>query len=181
MGVVTDGADSVDLLVGTIGRAHGIRGEVSVNVRTDEPERRFARGTVLRTTHGPMTVAATRWNQARLLVRFEQVPDRTAAERLRGLELRVDVPADERPDDPDEYYDHQLIGLQVESAAGELLGEVSDVLHLPSQDVLVVRRDGRDGRDRLVPFVAQIVPEVDVTAGKVVVEDVPGLLEDLEG
>jgi 16S rRNA processing protein RimM len=170
--------ETIDLLVGTIGRPHGIRGEVSVNVRTDEPERRFAVGSVMQTRRGPFTVGSTRWHQSRLLVHFDEVPDRTAAEQLRGLELRVDVALGDRPDDPDEFYDHHLVGLRAESAAGDPLGEVVDVLHLPMQDVLVVRRDGRD---RLVPFVSEIVHEVDLDSGRAVVEEIPGLLEDIEG
>jgi 16S rRNA processing protein RimM len=166
---------TVDVLVGTIGRAHGIRGELSVHVRTDEPERRFAAGAVLRTSRGALTVAATRWHQSRLLVRFEEVPDRTAAEQLRGLELRMDVAADERPDDPEEYYDHQLVGLQGVARDGRVLGQVAEVLHLPMQDMLVLRHEGRD---QLVPFVADIVPVVDLAAGRVVVEDLPGLLDE---
>jgi 16S rRNA processing protein RimM len=175
---VTSGEDTIDVLVGMVGRAHGIQGEVSVSVRTDEPDRRFATGSVLQTRRGPLTVRSTRWHQARLLVRFDEVPDRTAAEELRGLELRVDVAIGDRPDDPEEFYDHHLVGLRAESPSGDLFGEVVDVLHLPMQDVLVVRRDGRD---RLVPFVSEIVPEVDVDRGRVVVDAIPGLLDDTEG
>jgi 16S rRNA processing protein RimM len=178
MSHVSNPPHTVDLLVGTIGRAHGIKGEVSVHVRTDEPQRRFAVGAVLRSTRGPLTVATTRWHQSRLLVRFEEIPDRTAAELLRGSELRIDAPVGERPSDPEEFYDHQLVGLRVESAEGEHLGEVSDVLHLPAQDLLVV---ARDGDERLVPFVAELVPDIDVDAGRVVVSDVPGLLDDQPG
>lgn len=171
------GEETIDVLVGTVGRPHGVRGEVSVNVLTDEPERRFAAGSVLQTPRGPLTVGTTRWHQARLLVRFDEVPDRTAAEQLRGLELRVDVARDERPADPEEFYDHQLVGLLVESTAGDPLGELVDVLHLPMQDVLVVRREGRD---RLIPFVSEIVHEVDLDEGRAVVEAIPGLLDEGE-
>ena len=169
---------TVDVLVGQVGRAHGIRGDVSVNVRTDEPERRFADGAVLQTARGPVTVAATRWHHARLLVRFEGVADRSAAEQLRGLELRVDVAADERPEDPEEYYDHQLVGLRAETSDGRRLGDVTEVLHLPMQDVLVLRHAGAD---RLVPFVTEFVPVVDLDEGRVVVEAVPGLLDETPG
>ncbi|MGH3506883.1 MAG: ribosome maturation factor RimM, partial [Nocardioidaceae bacterium] len=114
----------------------------------------------------------------RLLVRFEGIADRTAAEQLRGLELRVDVPADESPEDPEEYYDHQLVGLRAEASDGRSLGEVTEVLHLPMQDVLVLRHEGAD---RLVPFVTDFVPVVDLDAGRVVVEAVPGLLDETSG
>lgn len=175
---MTAAEGTIDVLVGVIARPHGIQGEVSVNVRTDEPERRFAVGSVMQTRRGPLTVQSTRWHQSRLLVRFDEAPDRTAAEQLRGLELRVDVARGDRPEDPEEFYDHHLVGLRAESPSGEPFGEVVDVLHLPMQDVLVVRREGRD---RLVPFVSEIVPEVDVDGGRVVVDEIPGLLDDAEG
>ena len=110
-------------------------------------------------------MAATRWHQSTLLVRFEELPDRTTAEAARGLLLHADVPADESPDDPDEFYDHQLVGLAAEDLDGRALGEVTAVLH-GAQDLLQVR--ATDGRDALVPFVAALVPEVDVAAGRVV-------------
>jgi 16S rRNA processing protein RimM len=167
--------DTIDLLVGKVGRAHGVRGDVLIDVRTDEPDRRFAAGTSFATTRGPLTVASSRWHGQRLLIRFAEVTGRTAAEELRGVELRISVPADMRPDDPEEFYDHHLVGLRAESSGGAPLGEVTDVLHLPAQDVLVVRHDERDV---LVPFVFDIVPLVDVDTGRVVIVDVPGLLED---
>jgi 16S rRNA processing protein RimM len=167
-------SETVELLVGTIGRAHGIRGDVTIDVRTDEPDRRFAPGTVFTTRRGSLTVATARWHSSRLLVRFAEVPGRTAAEGLRGTELRIEVAADERPDDPEEFYDHQLIGLAVQDKDGAVVGEVGDVLHLPSQDLLVVRRP--DGTEAMVPFVGEFVPSVDLAAGHVVVTDSAGLL-----
>jgi 16S rRNA processing protein RimM len=101
------------------------------------------------------------------------VTDRTAAEALRGTLLVVDVDPGEQPDDPDEFYDHQLVGLAAVDLAGAPLGEVADVLHLPAQDLLAVRAP--DGRELLVPFVAAIVPTVDLAAGRVVVDPPPGL------
>jgi 16S rRNA processing protein RimM len=167
--------DTIDLLVGKVGRAHGVRGDVVIDVRTDEPDRRFAAGTTFATSRGPLTVASSRWHGQRLLVCFAEVTGRTAAEEFRGVELRISVPADMRPDDPEEFYDHHLVGLRAESPEGQALGEVTDVLHLPAQDVLVVRHDERDV---LVPFVVDIVPVVDLDARRVVIVDVPGLLED---
>jgi 16S rRNA processing protein RimM len=172
------------VVVGKVGRPHGIRGEVSVEPRTDEPDRRFAVGTVLTTEapRGParppaLTVGASRRHQDRLLVRFEELPDRTAAEAARGLLLVLDVPADEEPEDPEEFYDHQLVGLRVETTAGDAVGEVTAIEHGAAQDLLVVRRD--HGGEALVPFVTRLVPVIDVPARRVVVEAVPGLLEDL--
>jgi 16S rRNA processing protein RimM len=176
-----DRAESIEVVVGRIGKPHGVRGEVTVEVRTDEPDRRFAVGTTLRAERPSgqaapwpeLTIAGTRWHRSTLLVDFEELPDRTAAESARGLLLHVAVPADESPDDPDEYYDHQLVGLAAEDLDGRPLGEVSAVLH-GAQDILQIRTP--DGRDTLVPFVAALVPEVDVPGGRVVVADRPGLV-----
>jgi 16S rRNA processing protein RimM len=164
---------SVEITVGKIGRAHGLRGDVFLEVRTDEPERRFAPGTRFGTRRGVLVLESTRWHGARLLARFEKVSDREGADLLRGIELRVDVPADERPEDPDEFYDHQLRGLAAHLETGERVGSVSDVLHLPGQDMLVL---DIDATEVLVPFVAEIVTSVDVDAGRVEITDRPGLL-----
>jgi 16S rRNA processing protein RimM len=171
---------SVEVIVGVVGRAHGIRGEVTVDVRTDEPERRFAPGTVLRPETGgaPLTVDSAREHSGRLLVRFREHPDRTAVERLRGTVLVVDVDAAERPTEAEEYYDRQLIGLRVLDAAGSDVGSVVEVVHLPEQDLLTIRTDAGD---RLVPFVAALVSQVDLAAGTVRLADLPGLLNDIDG
>ncbi|HSS67382.1 MAG TPA: ribosome maturation factor RimM [Nocardioidaceae bacterium] len=166
----------MEVLVGRVARAHGLRGEVAVEIRTDVPELRFAVGAVFGTDRGTLTVAATRWNSARLLIRFKEAADRESAERLRGTQLLVEIDADETPDDPDEFYDHQLIGLRALDAAGAEIGRVGAVLHLPAQDVLVVERDGREA---LVPFVSEHVPAVDVVAGSLTIADGSGLLEPL--
>ena len=167
--------ETVDVLVGTIGRAHGLRGEVSVHVRTDEPERRFTPGASLRVGDRPLTVASARWHSGTLLLGLEGVTDRTAAEALRGRELWADVPAGEAPAEEGEYWDRQLVGLEVLDAAGAVAGTIGEVLHLPAHDVLVVRTSGGD---RLVPFVSEVVPVVDLEAGHVRVADIGGLLSD---
>ncbi|OLT26766.1 ribosome maturation factor RimM [Nocardiopsis sp. CNR-923] len=165
------------LVVGRIGRAHGVRGDVAVDVRTDDPAQRFAVGSVLTTDPadaGPLRVTASRRHSGRLIVRFEGVADRDAAEELRGTALLVDS-ADIGPTgDPDEFHDHELIGLAVVTTGGELVGTVEDVLH-HAQDVLVVTTD--EGREVLVPFVSALVPEVDVTGGRLVVDPPGGLLD----
>ncbi|HET6727819.1 MAG TPA: ribosome maturation factor RimM [Jiangellaceae bacterium] len=165
--------------VGRIGRAHGIRGEVSVEVRTDTPELRFADGARLTTEPagaGPLVVGHTRWHSGRLLVRFDGVSDRAVAEGLRGVRLLAEVGAGERLDDPEEFFDHQLVGLRAVTTAGDDVGDITDVLHLPGQDLLVVRRP--DNGETLVPFVTEIVPEVDLAAGQVVLDPPVGLIED---
>jgi 16S rRNA processing protein RimM len=164
--------------VGRIGRAHGIKGEVGVDVRTDEPDRRFADGaTVVTISKVPrtLTVEASRWHSGRLLVRFVGVPDRTAAEQLRNLVVQSEIDEDERPEDPDEYYDRELIGLAVRTTDGAEAGEVIDVVHLPSQDLLEIRRPA--GNAVLVPLVDALVPELNVDKGYVLVADRPGLLD----
>lgn len=171
----------MDVVVGRIGRPHGLRGEVSVEVRTDDPEGRLAPGSTLRTdpaAAGPLTVAAGRVHSGRLLLAFEGHDDRSAAERLRGVLLVADVDPDERPEDPEEYFDRQLEGLAVRTVDGQVVGTLHDVLHLPGQDVLAVRRP--DGSEVLVPFVHEIVPTVDLDAGHVLVDAPPGLLSPVE-
>jgi 16S rRNA processing protein RimM len=181
---------TTEVVVGRIGRAHGVHGEVSVEPRTDEPRRRFADGAVLgtRTPQGTapqapdrpsrLTVLRTRWHQSRLLVTFAELSDRTAAETVRGLTLVTDVDTAETPDDPEEFYDHQLVGLAVVTTDGAPVGEVTEVLHSAGQDLLTVHTG--DGREVLVPFVAALVPVVDVPGGKLEVADRPGLLTPLD-
>jgi 16S rRNA processing protein RimM len=168
----------VQVVVGRIGKAHGIRGEVTVEVRTDDPDVRFAVDAEL-TTDRPdrpvLVVERARPHHGRLLVQFQGVPDRNAAELLRGTLLSVDAGDDPSLDDPDEFYDHQLVGLSAVTVGGEVLGEVADVVHLPASVLLAVRREG--AREVLVPFVRSIVPEVDLPGGRVVVDPPPGLLE----
>ena len=181
---------TTEVVIGRVGKPHGVRGEVSVELRTDEPDRRFADGAVLGTRlprggvpHGAdrparLTVAGTRWHQSRLLVTFDGVAGRTAAEALRGLTLVVDVDLGEQPDDPAEFYDHQLVGLAVVTTDGDAVGELSEVIHGAGQDLIAVRTP--DGREVLVPFVEALVPVVDVAAGRVEVADRPGLITPLE-
>jgi 16S rRNA processing protein RimM len=170
----------MQLVVGRIGRPHGIRGDVLVDVRTDDPELRFAAGTVIATepaADGPLTITGFHWHSGRLLLHFAGFDDRDRAEDLRGITLVVDSADLEDPGDPEEFRDYQLIGLTVLTAAGEQVGQVADVLHY-GQDLLVIKGDGpRQGAEILVPFVAPLVPEVDVTAGRLVIDPPPGLLD----
>jgi 16S rRNA processing protein RimM len=168
------------VVVGRIGRPHGIRGEVTVETRTDEPDERFAPGAVL-SVDGPvkeLVVERTHWHSGRLLVTFRGAADRNDAEALRGLLLHVERDPDEMPDDPEEYYDSSLEGCAVVLTDGTAVGTVVEVVHLPAQDLLSVRT--ADERDVLVPFVSEIVPSVDVAARRIVIDPPPGLLEDVE-
>ena len=166
------------LIVGQIARPHGVRGEVVVEVRTDEPQERYAVGSVLQTdptVAGPLTVVESRPHQGRFLVTFDGIADRDAADGLRGVLLCVDS-ADVPPsDDPDEFSDHELVGLRARTPAGEDLGEVVRIEHAPANDLLVLRRP--DGGSALVPFVKAFVPEVDVAGGRVVLTPPDGLFD----
>jgi 16S rRNA processing protein RimM len=162
------------VVIGRIGRAHGIRGELNVEIRTDEPDRRFAPGATVICDGQPFTVDSSRHHSGRLLVAFRGVSDRTAAEQLHGRILEAEVDEAERPDDPEEFYDHQLVGLEARGPDDAVFGTVTSVAHLPHQDTLVV---DADGREVLVPFVSALVPIVDVAEGYLRVADVPGLLD----
>ena len=166
-----------DLVIGRVGPARGLAGQVFVVPFTDAPEQRFAPGAVLRTDpphRGPLTVESSSFAGPKLVVRFEQVSDRIAAEALKGTHLVID--AGERPelDDPDEFYTSDLIGLAVTTVAGEDLGTVEDVLDIAGSDYLVLTVEGAE---RLVPFVAAIVPTVDIAGGKVVIDPPEGLFD----
>jgi 16S rRNA processing protein RimM len=165
------------VVVGRIGRPHGVRGEVTVEVRTDDPDLRFVPGAVLRTDpaeRGPITIAGVHWHSGTLLLRLEGVDSREAAEAIRNTELLVDVADLPEIEDPDTYYDHQLLGLTARLPDGTVLGEITVVRH-EAQDLLVVRRP--EGGDLLIPFVSAIVPTVDLDGGFVVVDPPEGLLE----
>ena len=166
----------MELVVGRIGRPHGVRGEVSVDVRTDDPEQRYAPGAVL--TADPsrrlLTVVASRWHHGRLLVQFEDSVGREGAEALRGQLLVVDSTT-AGGTEPGEYWDHQLVGLAVLRLDGSKVGEIIEVIHLPGSEVLAIRRE--DGGEALIPFVAAIVPTVDIELGHVVIDPPEGLLE----
>ncbi|HZS21737.1 MAG TPA: ribosome maturation factor RimM [Pseudonocardiaceae bacterium] len=162
-------------MVGRVGRPHGLRGEVTVQVRTDFPEQRFAVGAQLCSDAGRvLTVEAVRSHRGVLLVRFAGITGRETATELRGCILTVD--ATELPDltDPDEFYDHQLEGLAAVGPDGVELGKVREVVHAPASDLLVL--DTANG-EVLVPFVHAIVPEVDLAGGRVVLNPPAGLLD----
>lgn len=169
----------MQLVVARIGRAHGIKGEVTVEVRTDEPELRLGPGAVLATDPagvGPLTIESGRVHSGRLLLRFEGVRDRTAAEALRNTLLIADVDPEERPEDPDEFYDHQLIDLDVVLADGTEVGRISEISHLPSQDLFIVERP--DGSEVMIPFVEEIVSSIDLDEQKAVITPPPGLIDE---
>ncbi|WP_338783382.1 ribosome maturation factor RimM [Streptomyces sp. DG1A-41] len=169
----------MQLVVARIGRAHGIKGEVTVEVRTDEPELRLAPGAVLATdpaSAGPLTIETGRVHSGRLLLRFQGVSDRTGAEALRNTLLIAEVDPEELPEGEDEYYDHQLIDLDVVTADGTEVGRITEISHLPTQDLFIVERP--DGSEVMIPFVEEIVAEIDLEEQKAVITPPPGLIDD---
>lgn len=169
----------MDVVVGRIAKAHGIRGELAVDVRTDSPEERFRIGAAVTTklrdgSERELTIAAAREHSGRLLVRFEEVLTRDVAETLRGALLLADTATLPPTEDPDEFYDHELAGLRAELADGTVLGKVVEIVHSPAGELLEL---DVDGREVLVPFVRAIVPTVDVAGGRVVLDPPEGLLD----
>ncbi len=154
------------LLVGRIGRAHGILGEATIEIRTDEPDRRFAIGSAVQTdSHGDLKVVSGRVHNGILLLGFEGITDRNSIEKLRNTLLYADVDINESNDD-DEYHVMQLIGCFAVLESGEAFGEITDVVNLPGQDLLAIKTAQGE---QLIPFVHQLVPTVDIASKKVVV------------
>ncbi|MEE1814511.1 ribosome maturation factor RimM [Streptomyces sp. NPDC004288] len=169
----------MQLVVARVGRAHGIRGEVTVEVRTDEPELRLGPGAVLLTdpaSAGPLTIESGKVHSGKLLLRFEGVRDRNAAEALRNTLLIAEVDPEELPEEEDEYYDHQLMDLDVVLADGTEIGRITEISHLPSQDLFIVERP--DGTELMIPFVSSIVTEIDLEEQRAVIDPPPGLIDD---
>jgi 16S rRNA processing protein RimM len=170
----------VELVVGRVVKAHGVAGELVVEVRTDDPDSRFAPGSVLlgKPRQGPQreyTVESIRDHGGRLLVRLAGIDDRDVADAMRGVVFVID--SDELPpiDDPDEFYDHQLEGLAVRTVDGRDVGTVAEVLHTAAGELLAVGRDG--GGEVLVPFVSAIVTSVSLADRLIEIDPPEGLLE----
>jgi 16S rRNA processing protein RimM len=172
------------LLVARIGKPHGLHGEVTVQAHTDDPEGRFTPGTVFATeavagsgVPRELTLRSARLHGRIWLLAFEQIPDRTGAESLRGTRLFIDAAtaAESQTEDDEGYYEDELVGLAAVGVDGTALGEVSGLETGVAQDLLVVRL--ATGAEALVPFVEAIVPEVDLAAGRVVIDPPPGLFE----
>lgn len=172
------------VLVGVVVRVHGLRGETVVDLHTDAPEERFAPGTELAVRRAggargaSLRVATARPHSGRMLVRFDGVSDRDGAEALRGAQLLMSTSALDAPDDPDEFHAHQLEGLRAELTDGTVVGTVREVVHGPGGELLVLARP--DGPEAMVPFVAAIVPTVDLDGGRVVLDPPEGLLDPEE-
>jgi len=155
------------LNVGRIGRAHGILGEATIEVRTDLAEERFAIGAQLETdSHGVLTVESARVHNGILLLGFTGISDRNSVEKLRDVLLYSEVDIDEPGFEEDDYHVLQLIGCKAYLVDGDLLGEVTEVLNLPGQDVLSIKSENGEV---LIPFVHQLVPIVDIKAKRMTV------------
>ncbi|WP_320535842.1 ribosome maturation factor RimM [Pseudarthrobacter sp. IC2-21] len=166
----------MQLQVARIGKPHGIRGEVTVQVLTDAPADRFVPGTefvVEPASAGPLTVESARWNKDILLLAFEQIETRNQAETLRGAKLFIET--EELDEDDDEgWYEHELVGLEAR-VGSQVVGKVAALHTLPVQDLLVI--EDADGKEILIPFVEQIVPEVNVAGGYILLTPPDGLFE----
>ncbi len=164
--------DEPTVVVGVVTGVHGLRGEVSVQNRSDNPDRWTPGGTVFREDGAPLTISASRRHGRRLLVSFAGVSDRSSAEALRGTVLVV--PESWLPDLPEgEWWAHQLEGCEVRTVSGRILGVVREVIPNPANDLWVAVDDA--GRETLVPALADLLIDVDVAARTIVVDDVPGL------
>lgn len=174
----------MDLVIGRVVKTHGVRGEVVVDIRTDDPADRFAVGTVLRGRaprnagggESEYRVAAARMHAGRLLLSLDEVRGRDEADALRGTLFVIDAADVDSGDDPDEFYDHELEGLPVTTVDGDAVGTVKEVLHLPGGELLSVLTG--DGREVLVPFVHEIVPVV--TLDGIEIDPPDGLIEPIE-
>lgn len=193
----------MELIVGRIVKSHGIRGEVVVDIRTDSPEERFVPGATLlvRAPHrhadattlpAQLTIAAARQHSGRLLVCFDTITDRTAAEALRGCHLLVDSANLAPLEDDDEFYDHELLGLKVLLLARDSDGEpdtdatptgpigtVAEIMHTAAGEILAIATPNdvpTGGQEILVPFVAQFVPQINLEHGTLTVCPPDGLL-----
>ena len=166
----------MQVVVARVGKAHGLRGEVTVQVLTGAPDERFVPGATFATepaAAGPLVLRSARDNNGILLLGFEHTDDRSGAEALRGTRLLAEVLADTGEEEV--WYERDLVGLRAVTVDGAQIGEVTALQSRPAQDLLVLRLSG--GREALVPFVTAIVPEVDIEGGRVVLNPPPGLLD----
>ncbi|MCW2650113.1 MAG: rRNA processing protein RimM [Mycobacterium sp.] len=173
----------MELVVGRVVKAHGVTGEVVVEIRTDDPDQRFAPGATLRGRPArggaarEYTIEWVRPHGGRLLAQLSGVGDRDAADALRGVLFIVD--SEELPpiEDPDEFYDHQLEGLRVHTADGRGVGVVAEVLHTAAGELLAVRTGEGTGSEVLIPFVGAIVTSVSLRDKTIEIDPPEGLLE----
>ncbi|MGE2835660.1 ribosome maturation factor RimM [Mycobacterium sp. SMC-4] len=173
----------MELVIGRVAKAHGVTGELAVEVRTDDPDERFVPGATLRGRapkgggHRDYVIESVRSHGGRLLMRLVGVTDRDGADRLRGTLFVVDSAELPPIEDPDEFYDHQLEGLAVWTVGGDCVGTVAEVLHTAGGELLSVRAEGDAGFEVLVPFVSAIVVSVSLEDQKMIIDPPEGLLD----
>jgi 16S rRNA processing protein RimM len=171
----------MELVIGRVAKAHGVGGEIAVDIRTDDPDRRFVKGASLRTrardkTERTFVIESVREHGGRLLMRLDGIASRDAAEALRGSLFLVDSAELPPIDEPDEFYDHQLEGLRVRTLAGVDVGTVREVLHTGAGELLAVKPAEGDGPEVLIPFVGAIVTSVSLADGLIDIDPPDGLL-----
>ncbi len=160
------------LIIGRILAPWGLKGDVKVEILTDYPKERFTPGKLVHVDGFAMTIESGRPHKGNIILKLDEVADADQAAALKGKYL--EIPAGESmPLDDDQFYHHQLIGLSVETTQGRLLGVIKRILPTGSNDVYVV--DG-DGREMLVPAIADVVKQVNISEGVVVIEEIDGLL-----
>ena len=163
----------MQLVVGRIGRAHGVLGEATVQVQTDDPDLRFKVGAKLILDNGKdLTIRSARWHNQILLLAFDGVVDRNQIEELRDQMISAEV--DITSLSPGEYHYQQLLGCQVFLQSDELIGEVDEIVKLPSQDLLSV---AKNGKKVLIPMVKKIIISIDILTKKIVIDPPEGLLD----
>ena len=163
----------MQLVVGRIGRAHGVLGEATIQVQTDDPDVRFKVGNKLKLDSGKeLTIRSARWHNQILLLAFDGVVDRNQIEELRDQMISAEVDITSLA--PGEYHYQQLLGCQVFLQSNALIGEVDEIVKLPGQDLLSV---DRNGKKVLIPMVKKIIISIDVLTKKIVVDPPEGLLD----
>jgi 16S rRNA processing protein RimM len=166
------------IAIGMITSAHGLRGEMKVELHTDFPER-FAPGVVIYLGEplDEATIKTARPHQGQVLLQLDSINDRTQVDALRGV--WIFIPEDEAVDlEEDTYYVHDIIGLSVQTTSGELLGTVAQVLFTGANDVYVVETPGEKPREILLPAIDEVIKAVDLDQGILTVELLPGLLDE---
>ena len=166
------------LTIGQVAGAHGIGGEIKVNVLTEDPGRFGTMERVWLALEGqepvPWPLERFRLHKERALLKLEGCDDRTMAERLQ--DYLVLVPFSEAiPLEEGEYYEHQIVGMEVWTTAGELLGEVEDILYTGANEVYIVRSARPGPAEILIPAISDVVQEIDPDTGRMIVEPMEGL------
>ncbi|MEI8184402.1 MAG: ribosome maturation factor RimM [Actinomycetes bacterium] len=163
----------MQLVVGRIGRAHGVLGEATIEVRTDDPDLRFIVGNKLTLDNGKqLSIKSSRWHNQVLLLAFDGINDRNQIEELRDQLISAEVDTNNMAEG--EYHFQQLIGSEVFLKSGGLVGVVDEIVKLPGQDLLSVNKDGKEV---LIPMVKQIIVSIDIKTKKIVVDPPEGLFD----